>query len=73
MEARMPGFNPAPIDKHSDPANTGKARARFTPTDALLQEGLEETFPASDPVNLVQPAPSRHDKHIKREGARERR
>jgi hypothetical protein len=25
--------------------------------DEMLDEGLEETFPASDPVALVQPAP----------------
>jgi len=72
----MPGFNPAPVDKHADPANTGKAKAkskaRSRPADALLQEGLEETFPASDPVNATQPVPSRGGKRIKREGVRER-
>jgi hypothetical protein len=26
-----------------------------------LEEGLEETFPASDPVSAAQPAPSRGD------------
>jgi hypothetical protein len=30
--------------------------------DAALQEGLEETFPASDPVSVTQPAPSRDQK-----------
>ena len=34
--------------------------------DEALEEGLEETFPASDPVNLTQPAPSKEDSHIKR-------
>jgi hypothetical protein len=34
--------------------------------DDALEEGLEETFPASDPVNVTQPAPSRQDHHIKR-------
>jgi hypothetical protein len=34
--------------------------------DQALDEGLEETFPASDPVNVTQPAPSRADHHIKR-------
>ena len=34
--------------------------------DEALEEGLEETFPASDPVNVTQPAPSRGDHHIKR-------
>jgi len=34
--------------------------------DALergLERGLEETFPASDPVSVVQPPPSARDKH----------
>ncbi|MEW6768220.1 MAG: hypothetical protein AB1342_09335 [Pseudomonadota bacterium] len=36
--------------------------------DDALEKALEETFPASDPVNLIQPAPSRHDQDIKRSG-----
>jgi hypothetical protein len=34
--------------------------------DEALDEGLEETFPGSDPVNVTQPAPSKADHHIKR-------
>ena len=34
--------------------------------DEALEEGLEETFPASDPVNVTQPPPSRADRHVKR-------
>ena len=34
--------------------------------DEALEEGLEETFPASDPVNVTQPPPSKDDHHIKR-------
>lgn len=34
--------------------------------DDALDEGLEESFPGSDPVSVTQPAPSRHDEHIKR-------
>lgn len=34
--------------------------------DRALEEGLEETFPASDPVNVTQPAPSKADHHVKR-------
>ena len=34
--------------------------------DEALAEGLEETFPASDPVNVIQPPPSRADQHVKR-------
>lgn len=34
--------------------------------DRALDEGLEETFPGSDPVNVTQPAHSKADHHIKR-------
>ena len=27
-----------------------------------LEEGLEDTFPASDPINVIQPPPSLQDK-----------
>ena len=27
--------------------------------DEALEEGLEETFPASDPVNVIQPPPTK--------------
>jgi hypothetical protein len=36
--------------------------------DEALEEGLEETFPGSDPVNVTQPPPSKGDHHIKRKG-----
>jgi hypothetical protein len=34
--------------------------------DSALEEGLEETFPASDPVNITQPPPSKADRKVKR-------
>jgi hypothetical protein len=34
--------------------------------DDALEEGLEETFPGSDPVNVTQPAPSLGDQHVRR-------
>jgi hypothetical protein len=34
--------------------------------DDALDEGLEETFPASDPVSVTQPAPSKGDHYVKR-------
>jgi hypothetical protein len=36
--------------------------------DDALEEGLEETFPGSDPVNVIQPAPSKADGHVRRKG-----
>ena len=44
----------------------GKADQRRNLDDALT-EGLRETFPGSDPVSVVQPAPTKYDKTIKRE------
>jgi hypothetical protein len=34
--------------------------------DQALDEGLEETFPGSDPVSVTQPAPSKEDDRVKR-------
>jgi hypothetical protein len=48
----------------SDPKSAENAEKRRL--DEALEEGLEETFPGSDPVNVTQPAPSKGDQHIKR-------
>ena len=54
--------------------NAGKAHgpaaaaAEQQQLDDALNEGLEETFPGSDPVNLTQPSPSKADHHITRRG-----
>jgi len=48
----------------SDPKDTKGAEKRRL--DQALEEGLEETFPGSDPVNVTQPAPSKQDNHVKR-------
>jgi hypothetical protein len=39
-----------------------KRRARL---EKSLEEGLEDTFPASDPINVTQPPPKSTDKHDK--------
>ncbi len=46
------------------PDRSGEAEKRHL--DAALEEGLEETFPGSDPVNVTQPPPTRSDHHIRR-------
>jgi hypothetical protein len=48
----------------SEPKDAKDAEKRRL--DDALEEGLEETFPGSDPVNVTQPAPSKGDHHIKR-------
>jgi len=39
-----------------------KERLEKERLDKALDQGLEESFPGSDPVNVVQPAHSRQDK-----------
>jgi hypothetical protein len=48
----------------SDPKDVKSAEKRRL--DQALDEGLEETFPASDSVNVTQPPPSKGDRHVKR-------
>lgn len=48
----------------SEPKDVKDAERRQL--DQALEEGLQETFPASDPVNVTQPAPSKADHHIMR-------
>ncbi len=50
-------FDPAPHDQHAaDPS------AADRDTDARLETGLIDSFPASDPVSATQPALSRADR-----------
>lgn len=47
-------FNPAPHDKHAeDPREASRLDHE---TKAKLDTGLIDTFPASDPVSVAQPA-----------------
>lgn len=52
-------FNPAPHDKHAE--DPRKALAADRETQAKLDAGLVDTFPASDPVSAAQPTPSKAD------------
>jgi hypothetical protein len=54
-----------PMSKPGSESNDAKS-AEKRKLDQALDEGLEETFPASDPVNVTQPPPSKGDHHIKR-------
>jgi hypothetical protein len=52
-------FNPAAHDKHAeDPREARKADREI---HEKLEAGLEDTFPASDPVSAAQPASSKAD------------
>jgi hypothetical protein len=52
-------FNPAPADKHA--ADPKQAQKADTDMHDKLHKGLEDTFPASDPVSSAQPAKSKPD------------
>jgi hypothetical protein len=52
----------------SKAASAAAKQAEKRRLDDALEEGLEETFPGSDPVNVTQPAPSKGDSHVKRVG-----
>jgi hypothetical protein len=59
----MAGSGSEPKDaKNAESAESAEKRR----LDDALEEGLQETFPGSDPVNVTQPAPSKADRHIKR-------
>jgi hypothetical protein len=50
-------FNPAPHDKHA--TKPRDAVAADHDTHRKLDEGLVDSFPASDPASAVQPSPSK--------------
>ncbi len=47
-------------DRHGKRRGQDERRERL---DDALERGLEDTFPASDPVSVTQPAGSVYDKH----------
>ncbi|MFB9264125.1 hypothetical protein ACFFWD_13230 [Bradyrhizobium erythrophlei] len=53
-------FDPAAHDKHAQ--DSREALVADREAHARLQAGLEGSFPASDPVSVTQPAPTRHDR-----------
>ena len=55
---------PAKSPHGKKPAN----QPRDERLENALEEGLEETFPGSDPVSVTQPAPSKGDGHVRRKG-----
>ena len=56
-------FNPAAYDKYAaDPTESALADRDI---HAGLEAGLIDTFPASDPVSVAQPARSKQDSHRK--------
>ena len=50
--------------RRSDPKDSKTEQEQLL--DQALEQGLEETFPASDPVSVTQPAPSKSDLNVLR-------
>jgi hypothetical protein len=48
--------------KHRSGKQREQSERQNEKLDDALERGLEETFPASDPVSVVQPPPSARDK-----------
>jgi hypothetical protein len=52
-------FDEEYLDEKTKRAEDAKQRERL---ERSLEEGLEDTFPASDPINVTQPPPTVEDK-----------
>jgi hypothetical protein len=59
-------MRPQPDNKrggHADVKRRPPAEKPRDPAEKALEQGLEESFPGSDPVSVTQPAPSKRDKN----------
>jgi hypothetical protein len=45
-----------------DKSKRDREEVRKRRLERSLERGLEDSFPASDPINVTQPAPTRRDK-----------
>jgi hypothetical protein len=52
-------------DELDDKAKRDREEVRKRKLERSLEQGLEDSFPASDPINVTQPAPTRRDKKKK--------
>ena len=48
-----------------DKTKRDREELRKRKLERSLERGLEDSFPASDPINVTQPAPTRRDKRRK--------
>ena len=48
-----------------DKSKRNREEVRKRRLERSLEQGLEDSFPASDPINVTQPAPTRRDKRRK--------
>jgi hypothetical protein len=57
-------------DDEEERARATEEAKRRQRLERSLEEGLEDTFPASDPINVIQPPPTVEDKHYGRKRRR---
>jgi hypothetical protein len=57
-------------DVEDDKTKATEEAKRRERLERSLEEGLEDTFPASDPINVTQPPPTVEDKHYGRKRRR---
>jgi len=62
----MAKFDPAPLDKYAEDPKAAIHADRDSRDN--LEHGLQDSFPASDPVSAAQPAPTRRDSKNKATG-----
>jgi hypothetical protein len=60
---RPPRASQRPAGRLNEKGRLGEKERRKEKLDEALELGLEETFPGSDPVSVIQPPPSIGDKH----------
>jgi len=53
-------------EKRRQEALEEQKAAQRRKVEESLEEGLEDSFPASDPINVTQPGQSRYDRRPKR-------
>jgi hypothetical protein len=53
-------------EARDDKGKREREDARKRKLERSLEQGLEDSFPASDPVNVTQPAPTRRDNDRRR-------
>lgn len=55
--------------RHQDPAQIEAEEKERRRLERSLEEGLEDSFPASDPINVTQPPPSIQDRKEKKKAS----
>ena len=58
-------FDPAPHDKHAESPRSAAGKDRRAKHE--LDKGLQDTFPASDPVSVTQPTTTKRSGGVRKQ------